>query len=152
MRTVDADNDIGHTLRKETTDVLVIVTGGTICMVQTDDGYMVDRGLANRLRDNKIFYDGEYCKANNLDEDWLVTPVTPFKGRIRFKVLEFDELIDSSNIKIEDQKKIAHTIEENYKNYDGFVVCHGTDTMAYTSSALSFMLENLNKSVVITGS
>jgi 60kDa lysophospholipase len=43
-------------------------------------------------------------------------------------------------------------VADNYKQFDGFVVCHGTDTMAYTSSALSFMLENLNKTVVITGS
>lgn len=47
---------------------------------------------------------------------------------------------------------MAITIEQNYKDYDGFVILHGTDTMAYTASALSFMLENLNKSVVITGS
>ena len=67
-------------------------------------------------------------------------------------MLEFDELIDSSNIMVEDWVKIAKTIEENYKKYDGFVILHGTDTMAYTASALSFMLENLNKTVIITGS
>jgi L-asparaginase/Glu-tRNA(Gln) amidotransferase subunit D len=47
---------------------------------------------------------------------------------------------------------ISKTIEDNYKKYDGFIVLHGTDTMAYTASALSFMLENLNKTVIITGS
>jgi lysophospholipase len=55
-------------------------------------------------------------------------------------------------MQINDWVKIAQTIEENYKKYDAFVVLHGTDTMAYTASALSFMLENLNKTVVITGS
>jgi lysophospholipase len=67
-------------------------------------------------------------------------------------MLEFEDLIDSSNIMVSDWVKIAKTIEENYKFYDAFIVLHGTDTMAYTASALSFMLENLNKTVVITGS
>ena len=69
-----------------------------------------------------------------------------------FTMMEFDELIDSSNIMLSDWIKISKTIEENYKKYDGFVILHGTDTMAYTGAALSFMLENLNKTVVITGS
>ena len=50
------------------------------------------------------------------------------------------------------QQKIAKVIEENYRDYDGFVVVHGTDTMGYTASVLSFMFENLNKTVVVTGS
>jgi lysophospholipase len=78
--------------------------------------------------------------------------MTPHGKRIRYKVLEFENIIDSSNISIADQVKIAKTVEENYKSFDGFVICHGTDTMAYTSSILSFMLENLNKSVILTGS
>lgn len=81
-----------------------------------------------------------------------MTPLTAFKRHIRYQIYEFEHLIDSSNIQIEDQVKIAQTVFDNYKDYDGFVVIHGTDTMAYTSSVLSFMLENLNKSVVFTGS
>jgi len=142
----------GRTLTKEFADVLLIITGGTLCMVQTDNGYAPMKGLANRLKQSHEFYDSEFAKSINLPDEWLVTPVTPLQQRIRFKVLEFDNLIDSSNIRIEDQIKIATTIRDNYKDYDGFVVCHGTDTMAYTSSYLSFMLENLNKTVVITGS
>ena len=53
---------------------------------------------------------------------------------------------------ISDWIEIALDIKENYSNYDGFVVIHGTDTMAYSASALSFMLESLGKSVVFTGS
>ena len=53
---------------------------------------------------------------------------------------------------ISDWIEIALDIKENYNNYDGFVVIHGTDTMAYSASALSFMLESLGKSVVFTGS
>ena len=61
-------------------------------------------------------------------------------------------LIDSSDIMPDLWKRLAHIIEENYNNYDGFVILHGTDTMAYTASALSFMLENLSKPVILTGS
>lgn len=123
-------------------------------MVNTENGYVSTKGLSERLKGYSVMYDREFCEQQNncQDQDWLITPMTPHKTRIRFKVLEFDTLLDSSNIRVEDQIKIAHTIEKNYKNYDGFVVCHGTDTMAYTSSVLSFMLENLNKSVVLTGS
>lgn len=64
----------------------------------------------------------------------------------------FDPIIDSSNMKPEYWVKLACIIEENYERYDGFVVLHGTDTMSYTASMLSFMLENLGKPVVLTGS
>jgi lysophospholipase len=82
----------------------------------------------------------------------LITPETPYHKRIKYTILEFEELIDSSNIVLSDWIKICKTIEDSYKKYDGFIILHGTDTMAYTASSLSFMLENLNKTVVITGS
>ncbi len=66
--------------------------------------------------------------------------------------LSFEPAIDSSDVTVEVWQKIAMTIAENYKNYDGFVVLHGTDTMSYSASALSFMLENLQKPVIFTGS
>jgi L-asparaginase len=66
--------------------------------------------------------------------------------------VSFDPVKDSSNIDPEVWVKIAEIIEENYDDFDGFVVLHGTDTMAYTASALSFMLENLRKPVILTGS
>lgn len=64
----------------------------------------------------------------------------------------FDEPIDSSNANPETWRMIASIIGKYYDDYDGFVVLHGTDTMAYTASALSFMLENLSKPVILTGS
>lgn len=67
-------------------------------------------------------------------------------------IKEYFPLKDSSNMTISDWIEIALDIKDNYSNYDGFVVIHGTDTMAYSVSALSFMLENLGKSVVFTGS
>ena len=64
----------------------------------------------------------------------------------------FDPLIDSSDMQPEFWVRLARMIQENYSKYDGFVVLHGTDTMSYTASALSFMFENLAKPVVLTGS
>lgn len=65
---------------------------------------------------------------------------------------QFNPPIDSSDMNFEHWRNIAAIIEKNYDAYDGFVVLHGTDTMAYTASALTFMLQNLNKPVIITGS
>lgn len=64
----------------------------------------------------------------------------------------FDEPIDSSNMKPEHWARLAKRIAQDYDNYDGFVILHGSDTMAYTSSALSFMLQGLSKPVILTGS
>ncbi len=66
--------------------------------------------------------------------------------------VSFAPLIDSSNVTPAFWVKLATVIEENYEKYDGFVVLHGTDTMAYSASMLSFMLENLSKPVIFTGS
>ena len=66
--------------------------------------------------------------------------------------LEMEPILDSSDMAVDEWNKIGSVIAENYARYDGFVVMHGTDTMAYTASALSFMLENLAKPVVLTGS
>jgi len=70
----------------------------------------------------------------------------------KLQSVSFDPLIDSSNVTPSFWVKLAVVIEENYEKYDGFVVLHGTDTMSYSASMLSFMLENLNKPVIFTGS
>ncbi|MDD3321025.1 MAG: asparaginase [Paludibacter sp.] len=70
---------------------------------------------------------------------------------IRIKSVPFLPLLDSSDVYPPVWERIALLIQENYEEYDGFVVLHGTDTMAYTASALSFMLENLSKPVIFTG-
>ena len=72
--------------------------------------------------------------------------------RIYYKIYEFDYIIDSSNMNLDYWKKIGRCIKTFYDNYDSFIVLHGTDTMNYTASILSFMLENLNKLVILTGS
>lgn len=87
------------------------------------------------------------------DFDHLLQNV-PKVRKLNFEIdhYEFPEPIDSSDMSPAHWGEIANVIGENYEAYDGFVVLHGTDTMAYTASALSFMLENLDKPVIITGS
>lgn len=70
---------------------------------------------------------------------------------LNLTVISFPNPIDSSNVSVEDWRSLAYIIYENYQHYDGFVVLHGTDTMSYTASALSFMFEGLNKPVIFTG-
>jgi L-asparaginase len=78
----------------------------------------------------------------------------PELNRLKFTIdsIQFQLPIDSADMNPEQWKKIVWLIEDNYDQYDGFVILHGTDTMAYSASALSFMLENLNKPVILTGS
>lgn len=81
----------------------------------------------------------------------FLSRVTEDSVRIVYGVLTFKELIDSSNMGPKGWNKMADHIKKFYDNFDGFVILHGTDTMAYTSSALAFMLKGLKKPVVITG-
>lgn len=74
------------------------------------------------------------------------------KFKVQLDNITFSPVIDSSNVTIDCWVTLATIIEENYERYDGFVVLHGTDTMSYSASALSFMLEGLDKPVVFTGS
>lgn len=74
------------------------------------------------------------------------------KFPIHIRTEAFDQPIDSSNMQPDVWIRLAKLIEKNYTAYDGFVILHGSDTMAYTASALSFMLENLSKPVILTGS
>ena len=69
-----------------------------------------------------------------------------------WELYEMNPLLDSSDITVKEWNKIAEVIYDNYESFDGFVVLHGTDTMAYTASALSFILDGLDKPVVLTGS
>lgn len=105
-----------------------------------------DRSSCRPTGCTKIFQDVYECHLPS-----LVTPrsSTGQGGkRIRYAILEWVPLMDSSNIEIDDWIRIATEIELNYATFDAFVILHGTDTMAYTSSALSFMLEDLGKTVV----
>jgi lysophospholipase len=80
----------------------------------------------------------------------LRTPLSSYERQIRYSVFEFEELLDSSSIDAKGWAEIAKTIFYNYQLFDAFVILHGTDSLAYTCSALSFMLQNLGKPVILT--
>ena len=92
----------------------------------------------------KCFLPKAYCL---LTWFFFICSETNEKSRILYTVYEYDPLLDSSNMTIDDWVLIAQNIKREYHRFDGFVILHGTDTMAYTASALSFMLENLGKTV-----
>ena len=128
-----------------TNRVLIIYTGGTIGMKDSPRGYVPAPGLlGEQLAAMPQFHDRSMPA--------LTTPLSRYGRRVHYQILEYDELLDSSNMGIEDWVKIARDIERHYDEYDAFIVLHGTDTMAYTAAALSFMLENLGKPVILTGS
>ena len=112
--------------------VLIIYTGGTIGMTRTDDGYAPRSGYFRAALDN-------------ISD--LHAPEMP-----AWDFMEMSPLLDSSNMTVHEWNDIAAIVAREYDAYDGFVVLHGTDTMAYTASALSFMLGGLDKPVVLTGS
>lgn len=138
--------------------VLVLYTGGTIGMVKTDKGvYAPQAGkLENGIREFPNLHDEKYATENFLkvnDKLPLVLPKMDYSHkRLVYVIYEYEPLLDSSNMTMDDWIHIALDIKEFYDLFDGFVILHGTDTMAYTASALSFMFEHLGKSVVITGS
>ncbi|SHG67568.1 asparaginase [Flagellimonas flava] len=116
---------------KEETNILLIYTGGTIGMVKD-----YDTGALKAFNFEELV--GNIPELNQLD--------------CNIKGVSFDRPIDSSNMNPTYWGEIASIIDENYNVYDGFVVLHGSDTMSYSASALSFMLENLSKPVIFTGS
>ncbi|KAL9031927.1 MAG: hypothetical protein Q9196_000061 [Gyalolechia fulgens] len=141
--------------------VLTIMTGGTICMKKSPEGFVPARGfLESGMAPRPSFNDGSESRdidvvigdgSTKLHRS-LRTPMSTYEKHIRYAVLEFETLLDSSSIDAEGWTEIAETVYRNYRLFDGFVVLHGTDSLAYTCSALSFMLQNLGKPVVLTGS
>ena len=112
-------------------NILLIYTGGTIGMMKD-----FETGALKAFNFKKLLQ--KIPELKQLD--------------CQIETISFEKPIDSSNMNPEKWMKIASIIEENYMNFDGFVVLHGSDTMSYSASALSFMLENLAKPVVFTGS
>ena len=109
--------------------LLIIYTGGTLGMDYNEDGSLAP-----------------------LNFDHILTKLPMLSElKLSLSVISFDPPIDSSNIRIDQWGDIARIIEKHYSDFDGFVVLHGTDTMAYSASALSFMLSGLNKPVIFTG-
>ncbi|GHT06311.1 L-asparaginase 1 [Bacteroidia bacterium] len=110
--------------------VLLIYTGGTIGMVEDVNGALIPLDFT-ALR--------EFVPELKRFQFWIDT-------------IQFEKPVDSSDMNPEKWSKLVRIIQENYARYDGFVILHGTDTMAYSASALSFMLENIDKPVILTGS
>ena len=113
------------------TAILLIYTGGTIGMKRD-----LESGSLVPFNFNQI-----------LEE-------VPELSKFNFNLatISYDPPVDSSNIQPQFWISIAETIQNNYDKYDGFVILHGTDTMSYTASALSFMIQNLTKPIILTGS
>lgn len=114
---------------KDVPSVLIIYTGGTIGMVQKNNGL------------SPVQFDNIICEVPELN-----------RLGYNLEAITFDSPIDSSNMDADRWKEVAQVIEANYSRFDGFVVLHGTDTMAYSASAVGFMLEHLSKPVIFTGS
>jgi len=112
--------------------IYIAYTGGTIGMKPSENGYIPQK--------------------QHLTDAIMKMPDFHREEMPEFTINEYQPLIDSSDMTPADWQRIANDIKKHYDDYDGFVVLHGTDTMAYTSSALSFMLENLSKPVIVTGS
>ncbi len=112
--------------------IYVIYTGGTIGMQYSVDGFIP--------------------KANFLAHHLASISELNHPDMPNFVLNEYDPLVDSACMTPTHWQMIAQDIKDHYHQYDGFIVLHGTDTMAYTASALSFMLEGLQKPVIITGS
>jgi L-asparaginase len=111
--------------------ILLIYTGGTIGMMKN-----FETGALKTFNFSKLLQ--KIPELKQLDCD--------------IETVSFENPIDSSNMNPDEWSKIAVIIEDNYARFDGFVVLHGSDTMSYSASALSFMLENLSKPVIFTGS
>ncbi|XP_070972873.1 60 kDa lysophospholipase-like isoform X1 [Oncorhynchus clarkii lewisi] len=137
--------------------LLVIHTGGTIGMVYHDE-VLSPPGpnvFVKALRKLPNLHDKQYAlddSTSGPQENTLVLPLCKQNKRIVYTVLEYSPLLDSCNMTTDDWATIGKDIEKHYEKYDGFVILHGTDTMAYTASALSFMCEHLGKPVILTGS
>ncbi|MES2545577.1 MAG: asparaginase [Bacteroidota bacterium] len=111
--------------------ILLVYTGGTIGMMKD-----FETGALKAFNFSKLLQ--RIPELKQLD--------------CEIETISFQKPMDSSNMNPENWVKIAEIIEENYESFDGFVVLHGSDTMSYSASALSFMLENLEKPVIFTGS
>ncbi|XP_076442524.1 L-asparaginase-like isoform X2 [Babylonia areolata] len=139
--------------------VLVLYTGGTIGMEKSDkDGGYAPKpdSMVQKLRSLPMCHDENIAKEILTPEEQTEFLVLPMAAKqkppyIKYKVEQFEDLLDSSNMDHTNWCDIARRIETNYDKFIGFVVLQGTDTMAYTASALSFMCENLGKPVVLTG-
>ena len=129
MRDYSKINIITSVPREPEASILIIYTGGTLGMVHDKNGALIPFDFSSIL--------DHVPSLRQLE--------------LNLTVISFEKPTDSSNINPDDWNMIAQMIHDHYHEFDGFVVLHGTDTMAFTASAMSFMLENLDKPVIFTG-
>lgn len=118
--------------------VLIIMTGGTICMQPSADGLVPMTGfLENAMAPRPTFNDASapvplhaYKNGEKLTLESLRTPPSSYARHVRYSILEFSPLLDSSSISSVGWTEVALTVKENYHLFDGFVVLHGTDSLA----------------------
>lgn len=126
---ITTSNLITSAAQPPETSLLIIYTGGTLGMVHNENGGLIP-----------------------FDFSSIMDHIPSLRQlQLNITVMSFENPIDSSNVNPDHWKLIGGLIFDNYSDFDGFVVLHGTDTMAFTASAISFMLENLDKPVVFTG-
>ena len=151
--------DDDHTqLTNNSKKMLIIYTGGTLGMEMINGKLTVGaNSLGNKLVRVKAFCDNEYSffhnRYHNHEKDgarWMISPEISGK-RLWYKVHNLKRLVDSSDTDTTFYHDLADAIEEFYDQYDAFQIIHGTDTMEFTASALSFMLKNIGKTVCLTG-
>ncbi|WP_028864528.1 asparaginase [Psychromonas aquimarina] len=112
--------------------IYIAYTGGTIGMKPSKDGFIPVAGyLSQTIANMPEFYHEDMPE---------------------FEIHEYNPLIDSANVSPQVWQTLALDIQKRYHDFDGFIILHGTDTMSYTASALSFVFENLSKPVIVTGS
>ncbi|RKP21005.1 asparaginase-domain-containing protein [Rozella allomycis CSF55] len=175
------DAGISKMIHNKMSKVLIIYTGGTIGMKYNEKrGYIpVPNYMYDKLASMSQFHDVSFVppmKETQLSalsspnpaknksvsfklpnkptvnkNKFLVTPPSIHQKRVMYSILEYSPLLDSCDMSMDEWIRIATDIELNYHSYDAFIVLHGTDTMAYTASALSFLLEDLGKTVIVTG-
>jgi len=133
---VVSENLQNYQVKSSGRKILLIYTGGTIGMVESTQGYVPKKNYLEKKL--KKFID--------------MYPKNHRTAIADYDIHELNPLLDSSNMTPKDWNKIISTVQNNYGKYNGFIVIHGTDTMAYSSSAVSFAFENLTKPIIFTGS
>lgn len=121
--------NIATTSEDPKSSILLIYTGGTFGMVYDDEGSLAPFNFSLVLE--------KIPELHKLD--------------LKLTVISFPEPVDSSNINVEQWRDMASILTEYYHQFDGFVILHGTDTMGYSASAISFMLKGVNKPIIFTG-
>ena len=132
--------------------VLILYVSGCAGMKPNQDrpGYSFSKGFLQRqVRETPKLHDPTMTHLDRQEE--FITPMSYYGKRVKYDVKELEPIMESASMDMHEWVKLAHEIRENYDRYDGFVIIHGADTIPYTAAALSFMMEHIGKTVILTG-